>query len=175
MKLRTPFCEAKASRHMHFMASPTRQVLLPWQSGRVHRRMRAACSTSATRQQTLWIETSSQAVLTAAVESGHDTVVFGPGADAEVRAKGPSTMAGNAVAWSCGRAVGTARRVTALCPRAAGRALAIRCPLQPAMGGQRRRNQGRRRCAGGSAGVSFGTRHLDQARANGYHAGVSCT
>ncbi|KAI8470154.1 MAG: 3-dehydroquinate synthase [Monoraphidium minutum] len=35
-------------------------------------------------QQQLWIETRSQAVLTAAVESGHDTFVFGPGAEPSV-------------------------------------------------------------------------------------------
>lgn len=36
----------------------------------------------------LWIETANQAVLTAAVESGHNTIVFGPGVDASVGALG---------------------------------------------------------------------------------------
>ncbi|GBF91713.1 hypothetical protein Rsub_04017 [Raphidocelis subcapitata] len=54
----------------------------PSPTGRGARALRARAAPAGAPE--LWIETTNQAVLTAAVESGHGTVLFGPHSDAEL-------------------------------------------------------------------------------------------
>jgi hypothetical protein len=52
------------------------------------RRLATRRTAAAAPQQELWIETTNSHVLTAAVESGHDTVLFPSGSDGAVRGAG---------------------------------------------------------------------------------------